>query len=97
MTLRRPRPLALAFALATLCSVGSVPALAQGQTGKSTGFSEQRTENGSAVTFDDDIALGKAMDPYADIVKGPPRAARMQLLRPRYNFVSEMLKSVENL
>jgi hypothetical protein len=85
----------LAFAL--ICAV---PNLASAQTGaepKSSGFSEQSVEGGRNVVFDDDKALGTAYDPFADIVRGPPRGARLMLLRPRYNFISEMLKSVENL
>jgi hypothetical protein len=88
-----------------LALVTAVPTLAAAQTGagatpaaapKST-YSEQKTDNGANIVFDDDKALGTAYDPFADIVKGPPRGARMMLLRPRYNFIPEMLKSVENL
>jgi hypothetical protein len=61
------------------------------------GFTEQRTEGGTAVTFDDDLAKGSTFDPMGQIVRAPPRAMRVWLLRPRYNFVGEMLKSVENL
>ncbi len=85
----------LAFVLVCACPA---LALAQGTaTPKKSGFSEQKTEGGQNVVFDDDAALGTAYDPFADIVKGPPHGARMNLLRPRYNFVVEMLKSVENL
>ena len=90
----------LAVALACSC-----PTVALAQTGSPAtaaaapkkGFSEQKTENGSSVAFDDDLGIGTAYDPFADIVKGPPRVARVNLLRPRYNFIPEMLKSVENL
>jgi hypothetical protein len=79
-----------------------VPAAAGAQTpGSPTpakkGFVETRNDSGAAVIFDDDQALGTGLDPFADIVKAPPRAARMNLLRPRNNFVMEMLKSVENI
>jgi hypothetical protein len=81
-----------------------VPAAASAQTpAKATvapakkGFVETRTDAGADVTFDDDQALGDALDPYADIVKARPPAARFNLLRPRTNFVPEMLKSVENM
>ena len=91
----------LAFAVAIAC-----PTLAFAQTGttpgaaggpKGSGFSEQTTDGGRNVVFDDDRALGTAYDPFADIVRARPPAARVNLLRPRYNFVPEMLKSVENL
>lgn len=84
----------LGLVLAALCSA---PAVASAQTGDRPGYSEQRTDGGSSVVFDDDKALGKGLDPFADLIKGPPRATRLMLLRPRYNFVPEMLKSVENI
>jgi hypothetical protein len=61
------------------------------------GFTEQRTRAGASVVFTDDTALGAAFSPYDGLVKGPPRAARMMLLRPRVEFVSELIKSVEKL
>ena len=79
-----------------------LPAVAHAQSGSGPstgkkGFVESRVDGGASVTFDDDQALGAGLDPFLDIVKAPPRAARMNLLRPRNNFVSELLKSVENL
>ncbi len=62
-----------------------------------TSFVEQKTENGNHVVFDDDLASGTAYDPFTDLVRGPLLGARMPLLRPRFNFVPELLKSVENL
>jgi hypothetical protein len=94
---RRATPwLVVAFAIAC-------PTLASAQTGgaanapKASGFSEQSVDGGRNVVFDDDRALGTAYDPFADLVRAKPPAARVNLLRPRYNFVPEMLKSVENL
>jgi hypothetical protein len=69
------------------------PATAQPRNG----YTEHQADGGTAVTFDDDLAKGSTFDPLGNIVRGPPRAVRTWLLRPRYNFVGEMLKSVENL
>jgi hypothetical protein len=79
----------------TLSAAVLVPRASGAQT--NNGYTEQRTESGTAVVFDDDLAKGATFDPLGNIVRAPPRAARVTLLRPRYNFVSEMLKSVENL
>lgn len=92
MMIRTRRAAWLAFALVFVSSGASAQAGSGG-----AGYTESRTDSGSAVTFTDDLATGGALGPLGDIVKSPPRAARMMLLRPRYNFVSEMLKSVENL
>jgi hypothetical protein len=95
MTPKSRRAVVLAFATLTI-----VPASASAQPARATasgGFVEQRTETGANVIFDDDTALGKGLDPFTDIIKAPPRAARMNLLRPRNNFVAELLKSIENI
>jgi hypothetical protein len=87
---------ALAFTL-PLSAFVLFPRDARAQAPTRSGYTEQRTEAGAAVVFDDDLAKGTTFDPVGNIVRAPPRAARVTLLRPRYNFVSEMLKSVENL
>ncbi len=91
MTRMRRAPALLAFALPF------VSAAANAQPKASSGYAETKTGSGTGVIFDDDLGTGMAFDPFGDIVRSPPRAARMMLLRPRYNFVPEMLKSVENL
>jgi hypothetical protein len=83
--------------LSLLLLPGIASAQAPASPGAKKGFVETRTESGTNVTFDDDKALGAELDPFMDIVKAPPRAARWNLLRPRNNFISEMLKSVENM
>ncbi len=85
------------LALVIVCTFPSIATAQNGAAPKSSGYAEHKTDGGSNVVFDDDRALGTAYDPFADIVKGPPHGARMNLLRPRYNFVPELLKSVENL
>jgi hypothetical protein len=93
--MRSPHRSALAFTLALSAFVLSSSAHAQQPT--KSGYTEERTEAGTAVVFTDDLAKGSTFDPLGNIVRAPPRAIRTPLLRPRYNFVSEMLKSVENL
>ena len=97
---RSGRAAPLALASLALCASLFAAAPARAQTAPHdarAGFREEKTAGGSSVVFDDDLAQGGALDPFADIVKAPPHAARMGLLRPRTNFVPDMLKSVENL
>jgi hypothetical protein len=82
-------------AVAVAFTIVVVAPAASAQT--NAGYTEQKTEWGAAVTFTDDLAKGSTFDPNGDIVRSRPKAARVTLLRPRYNFVTEMLKSVENL
>jgi hypothetical protein len=60
-------------------------------------YSEQRLENNQVVTFTDDKLLSPEGGPYGDTIRPPPRVLRVGLIRPRANFVPELLKSVENL
>jgi hypothetical protein len=60
-------------------------------------YSERRTEGSNVVIFNEDLLGGGNQAPLGDTLRPPPGAVRVGLLRPRYNFVSEMLKSVENL
>jgi hypothetical protein len=60
-------------------------------------YTEQRVEGGSVVTFPGDELPGDPNDPYGGVVRVPPRVLRVGLIRPRMNFVPELLKSVENL
>ena len=60
------------------------------------------TEQGAAggdqvVTFGGDQLAGDADSAYGFTIRRPPGVLRAGLLRPRVNFVSELLKSVENL
>src|SRR5262249_8529892 len=60
-------------------------------------YSEQQLEGNQVVTFGDDKLLKGEGGPYGDVIKPPPRVLRVGLIRPRANFVPELLKSVENL
>ncbi len=60
-------------------------------------YTEQQLEGNQVVTFPDDGLLGVDADPFGAVIKPPPRVLRVGLIRPRANFVPELLKSVENL
>ena len=60
-------------------------------------YSEQQLEGNQVVTFGDDKLLQADGGPYGDTIRPPPRGLRVGLIRPRANFVPELLKSVENL
>ena len=61
------------------------------------GYSEARVEGGQVVTFGNDDLRGGGPSALGDTIRKPPGAVRVGLIRPRYNFVPELLKSVENL
>lgn len=61
------------------------------------GYQTKDVSDGYQVTFRDDPLAAGGIDPNSatiNVRKGPMRAT---LIRPRVTFVSEMLKSVENL
>lgn len=87
----------LSLLTVTAAFAGSIgEAQAQG-TPANSGYTEQRNESGAAVVFKDDLMKGGDTGPTPSIVSGGRSAARGLLIRPRYNFVAEMLKSVENI
>ena len=60
-------------------------------------YVEQNGTAGQNVVFKDDPLAAGGLGPNDVILKTRPSAVRMVLVRPRTQFVSEMLKSVENL
>ena len=52
---------------------------------------------GYGYEFDDDPLAAGGFGPNDATIRIRPRAARTTLIRPRVSFVTEMLKSVENL
>lgn len=60
-------------------------------------YSERSVEGDQVVTFTGDELAGMTGGPYGDLVRRPPGPVRVGLIRPRMNFVSALLKSVENL
>jgi hypothetical protein len=53
--------------------------------------------DGYGYEFEDDPLSAGGFGPNDATIKVRPRAARTTLIRPRIQFVDEMLKSVENL
>jgi hypothetical protein len=61
-------------------------------------YTEQRTVGGDqVVSFPGDELPGDVNSAYGFTIRRPPGVLRANLIRPRVNFVSEVLKSVENL
>ena len=89
MVSMRVRMVSVAVALAAFAVSGA--ALAQdkpaaGEKGEGYGYE-----------FDDDPLAAGGFGPNDATIRVRPRAARTTLIRPRIQFVDEMLKSVENL
>lgn len=85
-----------AVAMATLAL--SATALAQAPTSApASGYTEQQVNGSQVVTFGGDPLQGDENSAYGFSMRAPPRVLRAGLIRPRVNFVSELLKSVENL
>jgi hypothetical protein len=54
-------------------------------------------KDGYGYEFEDDPLNAGGFGPNDATIKVRPRAARTTLIRPRTSFVTEMLKSVENI
>ena len=93
------RPVLVLFAVAVLFAAGGASAQGPARPGTPPqgGYIEKRTDEGAAIWFPEDTLPGTGPSPYGDTLRRPPGVTRVGLLRPRMNFVSEMLKSVENL
>ena len=79
---------ALLFAVA----VSAITAAASAQNKRSAA-----EEKGYIYEFKDDLLAGGAMGASGEAIKGPHVIIRFLLIRPRAQFVTEMLKSVENM
>ena len=92
---------ALAFvttASAQAPAAAATPASTASTTVKTAEYTEQRTVGGDqVVSFPGDELPGDVNSAYGFTIRRPPGVLRANLIRPRVNFVSEMLKSVENL
>ena len=92
----------LVSSLATAGLVLAHAALAQTPTSArstvtTSDYTDQRVEGDQIVTFRDDALAGDTDSAYGFTLRRPPGILRQGLIRPRVNFVSELLKSVENL
>ena len=87
--MRTPIAVAVGLALVTASSA----ALAQ----PAAGYTETKDISGQVVVFNDNPLDGTTMDPNGAILKGVHKSARMVLMRPRLNFVTELYKSIEKM
>jgi hypothetical protein len=88
MVSKRVRIVSVALGLAAFMASGA--ALAQDKPAGDKG-------DGYGYEFDDDPLAAGGFGPNDATIRVRPRAARTTLIRPRIQFVDEMLKSVENL
>lgn len=96
---------ATALACATCLVAGLIsapPARAQAPvqratTTKTADYTEQITGGDQVVRFTGDELVGPSGAPVGGTIVRSPGVMRVGLLRPRLNFVTELLKTVENL
>jgi hypothetical protein len=83
-----------AFALSTTAFAQAPAAAATVTTSE---YLEQNVDGSQVVTFRGDPLKGDENSTFGFTIRPAPRALKAGLIRPRSNFVSELLKSVENL
>jgi hypothetical protein len=88
----RVRPSIASVVVALTLSTLASAAAADGPTASS--FAAQ---DGYGYRFNDDAMVGGGLLPSDPRLHVVPHAARGLLIRPRTQFIAEMLKSVENL
>jgi hypothetical protein len=88
--------LALTAVTVTLSLFASSIAWAQDAAGGDAA-GEDKGGEGYGYEFEDDPLNAGGFGPNDATIKVRPRAARTTLIRPRTSFVTEMLKSVENI
>jgi len=91
MVSKRVRMVSLAVGVAAFMASGA--AFAQAKDAAAGGEKGE----GYGYEFDDDPLAAGGFGPSDATIRVRPRAARTTLIRPRIQFVDEMLKSVENL
>lgn len=96
MVSKRVRIVSVAIGLAAFMASGA--ALAQDKAGGGAAAAGGGDKaDGYGYEFDDDPLSAGGFGPNDATIRVRPRAARTTLIRPRIQFVDEMLKSVENL
>jgi hypothetical protein len=86
--------LALTLVTVSLTVFGTSVAWAQDAAAGGEGGGDKE---GYGYEFEDDPLNAGGFGPNDATIKVRPRAARTTLIRPRTSFVTEMLKSVENI
>jgi hypothetical protein len=87
---------ALSVVAAGLTLLLAAPAFAQDKEGGAAAGGGEKGE-GYGYEFEDDPLNAGGFGPNDATIKVRPKAARTTLIRPRTSFVTEMLKSVENI
>lgn len=93
----------LATSSATAQSTAAKPSVTPGRAPASTtvvrtrDYTETQLQGNQVVEFPGDELGTDGPSIYGDTVRRPPGVIRHGLLQPRLNFVSELVKSVENL
>lgn len=87
-----PSKLSLSVIAVAVSAVVATPVFAQ--EGAAPGGEDA---DGYGYEFEDDPLNAGGFGPNDATIRVRPRAARTTLIRPRTSFVTEMLKSVENI
>ena len=95
MVSKRVRIVSVTVGLAAFMASGA--ALAQDKPAAGAAGAGDRGGDGYGYEFDDDPLAAGGFGPNDATIRVRPRAARTTLIRPRIQFVDEMLKSVENI
>lgn len=88
---------AMAALVLSTTAFAQAPAPAPVTVVSTADYTEQRLEGNQVVSFPGDTLPGDLNSPYGGRIVPLPRVLRAGLIRPRVNFVSELLKTVENL
>lgn len=91
--MRKPLLVAVAVAVASLLA----PSRARAQSPTEPCHADGPPRDGYAYCFVDDAMRAGGLGELPLILHASPGPARQALLRPRLEFVQELLKSVENL
>jgi hypothetical protein len=83
--------------ISTILAALAVPASALADEARDSSYKESRDESGQVVKFRDDPLDGANLGPVPSVIRGGFHAQRIQLMRPRMNFVGELRKTVENM
>lgn len=88
----------LSFGLFLSVSAFGTLAFAQpASPARDPGYTEHKVEGATVVSFQDEVLTAPLTGAMGDTIRRPPGAVRVGLIRPRYNFLVELTKSVENL
>ena len=84
-------------AKATAPAAAATAATGSSATNTTAEYKELSVDGSQVVEFTGDPLQGDENSWYGFSMRAPPRVLRQLLIRPRVNFVSELVKSVENL